>query len=334
MPSRNSVLRPSRAGGSRLLWILTVALAVCAGPFGVPRAAADGGGAAVTGAFANLEPGGRGAALAGALGPVVDDPSAIHWNPARLLELSGSGMEITYADLFGLGLVHHTGVFLAWPRHKRTLSWDAGNVVAEISAPTLAWGLALQSTIVDLEPESYSEYDLAFAFAKRGSWEIAYSAVIHGLFVRSDLEETKATGFSLDLALARALGQGFEASLVLRALLSSLNWEGSENENLTPRVQAGLSWTLHPNLRIPVEATWDFKMQSFLQLAAGAEWLPVGKTLALRGGMRWRDDGDKAEIFPGAGLGLAWKQIVFDYGMAIGREELGETHRLSLRYEF
>ena len=40
------------------------------------------------------------------------------------------------------------------------------------------------------------------------------------------------------------------------------------------------------------------------------------------------------EDFETAGAGVQWNENGFDYGLAMGREELGETHRLSLHLAF
>jgi len=313
--------------------VILAAVAIGLGLGFQPGAHADGG-SAVTGAFALLEPGGRGPALAGAVGPIVDDPTAIYWNPARLTRVDRPGLAVTYADLYDLDLVHHTGLFLAWPRQPRGIGWESGKVTMRHEPARSAWGLSVLATTVDLQPDTYSEYDIGLAMARRGTWGIDYAVVLHGLLVRSDLEGTDATGYALDLALARPIVAGLQASVVMRSLFSSLNWEGSDTETLIPRVHAGLGWAPHACLRIPIEATWDLEQALLQQAAAGAEWSPWGGTLSLRAGARWRDDGETTDVYPAAGLGVRWMRIAFDYGWAAGREELGDTHRLGLGYQF
>ncbi len=301
--------------------------------WGTGVAIAAGGGARI-GAFANLEPGGRGTALAGALGPIADDPSALHWNPAGLLDVAATGIEVTYADLFGLGLARHTCVFAAFPRMRRQARWEDGSVDTAPGRPKTSWGLGLQTTSVDLDPETYGEYDLALALAKRGTWDLAFAFVGHYLMVRSDLDATEASGYAFDLALARDVTRQVQASLVLRSLLSSLRWKDSDAEKLVRRVHLGVGWQPHPSLRVPAEILFELDGPRVEQLAAGAEWLPLGEVLALRGGLRWRDDGYESVLLPAAGAGLKWKHIAFDYGLALGRYELDATHRLGLRVRF
>lgn len=301
----------------------------------LPAAArADGGGWGTAGAFANLEPGGRGAGLAGALAPLVDDATAVHWNPSRLVALDRRALAVTYADLFGLGLARHTAVFLAFPRRARALDWEDGRLRANEGAPGSAWGLGVQATGVDLDPESYAEYDVALAYARRGALGLAWGAAAHGLFVRGDLSEASASGFSADLSLNRAWGAHVDACLVLRSLLSRLDWKGADGEALRPSAQLGLVARPVIALAIPVVATYDFDAGALTEAAAGAEWQAFGETLVLRAGLRWRDDGDEAEVRPAAGAGLRWKDLAFDYGLAMGPEALGDTHRLSLHVRF
>jgi hypothetical protein len=300
----------------------------------VLTARADDGGSGITGAFAAPEPGGRAAALGAAAGPGVVDPTAIYWSPARLLENDDAGAAVTYADLFGLGLVQQTGLFVALPRRPRNLTWSEGELVDQSGPPTSAWGLGIQATNIDLEPDAYAEYDIALAHARRGPWDTGWAVVGHALQVRSDLENVSASGYAVDFALARPVIDGLEASLVLRSLMSSLSWKGTNSEQLAPRVEAGLCWRPLAGLEVPVVGIWDLEVSGLIQASGGVEWRPLGHALALRGGLRWRDDGNETEIRPAGGVGFAWQNIAFDYGLAIGREELGDTHRFGLSYQF
>jgi hypothetical protein len=326
--------RPSpaaRSGGVAAALALALLCLLAAG-----AARADGGGSAVAGAFADLEPGGRGAALAGALAPLVDDPTAVHWNPARLVTVSRRGLTATHADLFGLDLVHHAALYCAFPRGRREVGWHEGRIEPRRGDVASCFGLGLQATWVDLapEPEAYAEYDLSLAYAARGWGGIAYGVTAHGLLVRSDLTGVGARGFSCDLALNRAVRPSVEASLVLRSLLSSLSWDESGQEQLRPTAEAGLLVRPRPALALPATVTYDLEAAMLYEAAAGVEWQAIGRTLVLRGGLRWRDDGDEARLQGAAGAGVQWKEIGFDYGLAMGREELGETHRLSLHLAF
>ncbi len=297
-------------------------------------ARADDGGWALSGAFAAPEPGGRAAALGDAGGPGAADPAAIYWNAARLLENDRTGAAVTYADLYGLGLVSQTGVFVALPQRPRRLSWSDGRLQGELERPASAWGFAILATSVDLDRDAYAEYDLAVAHARRGPWDTGWAVTGHLLLVRSDLESVGASGYALDFALARPVARNLEASLVLRSLLSSLSWEGSGRETLTPRAEAGLCWRPLAGLAVPVVGAYDLDVDAWVQASGGVEWRPLGHTLALRGGLRWRDDGAEAQTLPAAGIGFEWMRITFDYGLAIGRDELGDTHRLGLGCQF
>jgi hypothetical protein len=330
LPAPTRAAGPGGWLGARTVMLLAAALLAAGGA----PAMAGVGGQALSGAFAAPEPGGRAAALGGAGGPGVVDPAAIYWNPARLLENEQPGASVTYADLYGLGLVTHTGVFVALPQRPRHLSWSHGTLAGHPQEVASAWGFAIQATNVDLDPESYGEYDIALAHARRGLWGTGWAAVGHLLLVRSDLENVSATGYALDLALARPIVRSLDGSLVLRSLLSSLSWKATSSETMSRRVEAGLAWHPVAGLEIPVAGTWDLEIGGVIQAAGGIEWRPLGRTLALRGGLRWRDDGDESEIRPAGGIGLEWMKIAFDYGLAIGREELGDTHRLGLSYRF
>ncbi|MCK4305052.1 MAG: hypothetical protein KAY24_12510 [Candidatus Eisenbacteria sp.] len=330
LPSATNAMHRACPGWLLLIAAATAVMTLASGFAGT--ASSDSG--AQTGAFANLEPGGRGTGLAGALGPIVDSPTALHWNPVRLLHVTRPEIEVTYADLFGLGLVRHTGVFLACPRYSQDISWKDGKITVAPGAPTSAWGLGIQSTMVDLDPESYTEHDLALGFAARGRWGLSIGVVGHLLLVRSDVDQTEADGYAFDLALSSSMAADLEASLVLRSIFSGLNWEDSDRETLAQRAHMGLGYAPFATVRLPLEAIWDLERGRCTQVAGAVEWFPASQALTLRGGLRWRDDGSESQLFPATGLGLAWKQIAFNYGFTVGREELGDTHRLDLRYRF
>lgn len=240
----------------------------------------------------------------------------------------------TYADLYGLDLVHHTAVFVALPRYSRDVSWEGGAVADQRGRVTTTYGFGVQATQVDLMPESYGEYDLAFALARRGRWDFRYALAVHYLVMRSDLDEIGGSGWAFDLALAREVTAALDASVMLRSLWSSLKWDTGDDETLVPRAQFGLGWRPLAGVRVPVEVVYDLERSHLQRVSGGIEWRPVGPALALRAGLRHTDDGETTETLPSGGLGLAWRQVAFDYGTAIGRDELGDTHRFSLGYQF
>jgi hypothetical protein len=315
------------SSGSRACAILLAGLAL-----GLATSARAGDDGARTGAFADLEPGGRGAALAGALSPIVDDATAVHWNAARLIEVPGRAVAATYADVFGLGLVRHVAVFVALPRSGREIGWGRGTLTLQTERTHAAWGLGLQSTQVELDPENYSEYDLSLAYASRSFWGLSWGLVGHGLFARGDVAGVSASGFAADLALSRPLAANASASLVLRSLVSSVSWKNGTSESLVRAAELGVGLRPRPAWGVPATLTVDLDTGALRQAALGVEWTAVAPALTLRAGLRWRDDGERATLRGAGGVGLRWKEIAFDYGLAVGPSELGDTHRFSLHF--
>jgi hypothetical protein len=329
-------ISPATRLGAMALMLLV--LLICAAQ------TANAASGATTGGFADLEPGGHGAALGGALAPLVDDPSALYWNPARLTNILEGGVSASYADLYGLDLVQHTGMFIAFPKYPASPSWKEGAVMDRTSLPFMTWAVGYQSTKVDLDPESYTESDITLGVGRRGKWGFTYGMAAHYYIVGSDLvlededaeisEDVSASGYGFDIAVARPLNPDFDGTLVFKSLFSSVKWQQSGTESLSPRAQIGVGWHRIENLAVPCVATYDLDQNRLTQFAVGAEWLPIGEALTVRAGLRWRDDGISSRILPAAGLGVTLGQISFDYGFSIGREELGETHRLGLRFRF
>ncbi len=309
-----------------------VALLGCALLFAATACRAGEGGAATTGAFADLEPGGRGTALAGAYAALVDEAAAVHWNPARLLFASRPAISTTYADLFGLGLVRHVAAFVVLPLRAHPVTWEEGALHRRLGDVQAAVGIGVQSTQVDLDPETYAEYDLALAYARRGWGALDWGATAHLLLAHSDLSEVSASGAACDLALGHAIGSHLYGTCVLHSLFSSVGWQGGTQVSLRPTAVAGVNARVRSDLDFPVALTYDIERAALSQAALGAEWRLVGGALSLRAGMRWRDDGAAAEWRGAAGLGLHWKEVSFDYGLAVGPDELGDTHRFGLHF--
>jgi hypothetical protein len=307
-------------------------LVACVPALGGAQTAAGGWG--VTGAFGEMGAGARGAALAGALAPIVDDATAVYWNAARLPDLSGPAIAVGYADLFGLGLVRHTSFFIAWPRGGRCLAWESGRIRAERERAASALGLGVSVARVDLDPEFYADYDVALAYARRGPWALRWGLTGHALFVRSDLDGVGASGFAGDIALARRVGARVETALVLHAIFSRLDWDNGVRESRRPIARLACAATLRPGLRVPAAALWDLDTGRWVESALAAEWAPRGETLMLRAGARLRDDGDATRLLAALGAGLRWGELGFDYALALEREELGSTHRFCVHYRF
>lgn len=330
--SSSTSLRDRRRRTLRVAMLILCGLLAATGA--TPCAVAGTGGGAIAGAFVDLEPGGRGAALAGALAPIVDDATALHWNPARLLALGDRAAAISYADLYGLGLVHHTALQVAWPRFGRSLSWEADRIVSRRTDVASAWGFGVQTTRVDLDPESYGEYDLTLAHARRGPWGLNWALAAHVLWVDADLEEVGASGYRLDLAFTRSLPFELTGALVVRSVLSRLSWDNERNETLPPVADVGCAAAPWQTLQVPLVMRFDLETSRLEHISLGAEWQPAGEALTLRGGLRSRDDGDETQLRASLGAGFAWRDVALDYGLAFDREELGETHRFGLHVRF
>lgn len=325
----SSNARTARRAGGLALALLTALAALLPG-----GARADEGGWGIAGAFAGLGSDARGASLGGALAACVNDASAIHWNAARLVELDEPAVAVGFADLYGLGLVRQTAFQIAWPRRGRTFAWEAGRLQTGRQPAGSAIGLGLNASRVSLDPGSYAEYDLALAYARRAPWDLSWGLTGHALLVRADLEEVGATGLSVDLALARPFGPRLAGALVLRSLFSQLDWDNDRSESLVPTAQLSAALSLGRPLALPASLLWDLEVGRLVQASAGAEWKPRGEAIALRGGLAWRDDGEEARLQGALGAGVAWQGIRFDYGLALEREELGDTHRFSVHYRF
>lgn len=316
-----------------------IALACLLGCLCVCLATATRGAGPLTGAWPRLDGSARGTALGGNLAALAEGADAISWNAAGLLQASGREVSLTYADLFGLGLVAQSGVQFAWPRLRREVEWREGRIERRTLPPPAdrAFGFTIHGLRGDLGTDHYLELQGGVALA----WSLpagARSGVCYRfLSSQSGFRSTGGTGHALDLGVQRDVGP-LRLGLAAANLVSTTNWKGDPggttagnlSEPLAERWSAGLAWA--PStvpLRATVQGDWAGAGFQALQRGGGIEW-DTHRLLTLRGGCRQRQDifGWRTEW--GAGAGLRSGDYRLDYAWQSSDHALGETHRWTL----
>jgi len=303
-------------------------------------AAVDARGAGpLTGAFPRLDGSARGTALGGNLAALAEGADAISWNAAGLLQISRREVSLTYADLFGLGLVTQSGAQFAWPRLRREVEWKDGRIERRTLPPPAdrALGITIHGLRGELGNDHYLEMQGGVAVA----WSLpagARSGICYRfLSSQSGFRSTGGTGHTLDLGVQRDAGP-IRLGLAAANLVSTTNWKGDPGgttagnlgEPLAERWSAGLAWL--PSrwpLRATVQGDWAGGGFTALQRGGGVEW-EAHRLLTLRGGCRQRQDILGWRTDWGAGAGVRAGGYRVDYAWQSNDHGLGETHRWTL----
>ncbi len=300
-------MRASRRGLLGLaLAAQAAALAVASGP------------QASAASWLDLGIGARALGMGGAVASIVDDPSAVWWNPAGLSRMAAkeNSHEITL-----------DGNLLSENRQLDHL----GYAYRKDGVGTLGLGLT-QVGLAGLEgydanglsTGSFDDLGLALsvAWASEVSWHLRYGVALRAL--HEQLSTESSWGYAADLGLLVLPFEGSPAALALTAqnLASTVNWSTGSAEQAAPTLRLGLS---------------DRPFQDYLTLSADVEaGITAGTFVPHLGAELWPrwDWAFRTGWQPGQGFsgGLSWKvsYYQFDYGFAWEPLGLGQRQEASV----
>jgi hypothetical protein len=269
-------------------------------------------------AWLDLGIGARALGMGGAVSSLVDDASAVWWNPAGLSQMAAKennneffldGNILTEnRELDHIGYAHRTdgvGSFGVGLTHYALTGLEGYDDQGNPTANFQDMGLALH-----------------LAWASEVNWHLRYGVAARVL--HQELGPESALGWAGDVGVLYFPFEASPAAIAVTAqnLVSNVHWTQGTDEETDPTLRMGLS---------------DRPLQDFLTLSADVEigirdgtWVPhVGAELwatqdwAIRTG--WQ---------PGQGLGggLTWKvsYYVFDYGFGWDPLGLGQRHEVSV----
>lgn len=171
--------------------------------------------------FLKLGVGARGTGMGGAYVAVVDDLTALHWNPAGIADLKG------YEAAF-----HHTEYFAG-------MSHDFAAVAIPISEKFLLAADLVSFGSGDIEittndaPEGtgvfYSVNDLAFGLAFSGYLTEQFSFGIKAKYIQNTFHTVESNGFAFDIGTKYKTGiQGIVLGFSIHNLGTQMAYEGQE----------------------------------------------------------------------------------------------------------
>lgn len=268
----------------------------------LPASAASGtsGGAAPVLRFGT---GARAFAMGGAYIAIVNDSSAVYWNPAGLAELSATELTTMHSALFE-GTNYD---YIGWAMPLN--SGGFGINLINLSTPGI---LNTEGSETDA-----STRVLYFGYGQTtGSW--SYGATVK--YIQEDILGSTGSGWGLDLGTQLSFNDRWRLGIMLQDVVGTeISWSTGYSEDVPLNTRVGLSYTnQHFLLVYEVEKALDF-----IQHHIGFEF-NVNDFLRLRAGMRGSDFA--------TGIGIIKEQWSFDYAYCAG--DLGNTHRLSFGVKF
>jgi hypothetical protein len=291
--------------------------------------------------FLKIGLGTRGAAMGGAFVATADDPSAAWWNPACLVRVPGTQVQLTHTE---------------WLEDVR---YEAGAVSREfpgIGTIALQFGL-LNSGEMDVttveQPEGTGETftctDMVAGLSFSRLLTDRFSAGVNFKYVREQWDDISASGLAVDLGTLYNTGfrtlrigmtiQHFGGELTPGGEYSS--WFSGE-DSLKAYLPYSLPMTFKLGLAmdvidrgphfLTVEVDGIHPNDNVEQLAIGAEYWFNG-IVALRGGYRVNTDEEGLTAGAGFRVPVGGNTLLLDYAYAdFGRLEM--VHRASLGLVF
>ena len=251
---------------------------------------------------------------------VVEDASAVYWNPAGMLKAKRSNVLFNHnewiqdirGEFVALSLVRQKS---AWGFHLR--SFNIGEIPVRVIAST-----------DPLENTSANYFSAGISYARRIHSRFDVGATLKYLFEKIYVES--ATGFAVDMGVTyRSPISGLQLGFTLQNF-------GKMNDLRAESTDLPLVTRIGGHYRLPVfsdrisgslASDLVYITGESVKLHLGTEWL-LWQQIALRGGFLSGYDSRSISL----GIGFNRSSIRLDYGFVPFGEDLGSTHRFTLSF--
>lgn len=300
------------------------------------------------GEFLTFGVGGRALGLGGAYSALARDASAGYWNPGALALLNYPELMIMHDERFA-GLENYDFCAVAIPYGSdATIGASIMRLgVDGIPDSRNAWEDLNNNGVFDsddrIDPNKITYFNAAewamyISYAKRLSSDL--SCGINLKILHHNLEVATATGIGFDIGALYTLRENWFVAANLQDVTSTLvSWSNGTNELISPTLKLGTAYFIdlfHGRFAPTFDVDVRFENRQFASVAhlgpvsfdphIGLEF-DYKNSVAVRIGYN-----DIKQLTVGAGLHL--RKIDIDYSFArFGKEnDLGDTHRISLRF--
>ncbi len=271
------------------------------------------------GAFLLSGYGARAAGMSGAVSAVIDDESAIDWNPARI-SLSPRTAGASFVQLVpGASLDQAQIAFVAplTPPENGVARHGIGVMLTNLSADIAG-------------AESYSENQLraAYAFSPQPLVTVAIAGQL--FFAQSGVSGFDAWGSSVDFAGRLSLTRNWELGIVGRDLFSRYTFDDGHDARKEHRVVLGIATRSIPMITVSADAVRQYATWSAGLLGVETDY--IFSHLSLRAGAAVRRAGEsRTSVSFGASLRAFEQRLVVHYAATLDDETaFGTTHRFGL----
>ena len=300
------------------------------------------------GEFLALGVGGRAMGLGGAHVALANDATAGYWNPSALAVLDYPEVSLMHDERFA-GLVNHDFAAVAIPYG---LDASLGFSIIRLGVdgiPDTRQALIDQNGNGQLDAGDRIDYSrityfnaadwaAILTYAQRASDDLSFGFNVK--FIRRGLGDASATGIGFDAGIRyRAFESVTLGANLQDATTTLVAWSTGRNELISPTLKVGgaMAIDLMGGILTPAfDVDIRFENRRYASVAhlgpvsfdphAGLEY-DYQNTIALRGGVNELRQ-------PSLGAGLHLRKIDIDYSFSgFGKNnELGFTHRISLRF--
>ncbi|HEX5131738.1 MAG TPA: hypothetical protein VFX92_04525 [Candidatus Krumholzibacteria bacterium] len=271
------------------------------------------------GAFILPGYGARAWGMAGAVSAVIDDESALDWNPARI-SLAARSLGASYVNLVPGASLGQAQLAFVMP-----LSQPANGVA------THAVGAMFSNLSADIAGgTSYSENHLRAVYAYTPQPLVSVAIAGQAFFSRGDIGGFDAWGTSVDFAGRLSLSKNWDLGAVGKDMFSRYSFDDGRDSHKETSVVLGIATRRIPMVTLSADVVRQYA--SWTRALFGFETVYLVDHLALRGGLAMNRAGEsRTAVSFGASL-RAWNaRLVVHYGATLDDETaFGTTHRVSL----
>ncbi len=299
----------------RVLIVTAIVVALCAAS-GAHAESSQGGAFLLSGYGARVwGMGGTGVAL-------VDDESALDWNPARLSlaprTLGASYVNLVQGTSTGQSQIVFVTPFGKGAREANAIARHAGGVMfTNVRADVLGG-------------ESYSENHVrvAYAFSPEPLVSVAIAGQVY--FSNSGVSGFDAWGTGVDFAARLSLSPTWELGIVGRDVFSRYTYSDGRDYDKEREYVIGVATHAIRGVALSADVVRSYSMWSRAMLGAETDYL--FSFLSIRAGLTFREAGESrtAPAF-GASVRAFSGRLTLHYGANLDTETaFGTTHRVSL----
>jgi hypothetical protein len=303
------------------------------------------------GEFLSIGVGSRALGLGGAYAALASDASAGYWNPAALARIDYPEVMLMHDERFGSLLNYDFGAVAIPYSTNATFGVSVMRLGVEGIPDDRNAGLDANGNI--LPPDQYqnfvrldyskityfnsADWAVYFTYAQRTSSNLMYG--INLKVLRRTLAEYSATGIGFDIGMLYSPAENWYIAANAQDITSTLvAWSTGTNELISPTLKVGTAYfvdLLGGRFAPTVDVDVRFENRQFSSIAhlgsvsfdphLGLEF-DFKKSVALRVGYN-----DIKQTTLGAGIHLRKLDIDYSYAQFDMANDLGKTHRISLR---